>query len=162
MKRNLPVLVLSTLVGTLFATHLAAGADKGDPVAHYRSSTQLDLITCRLKAKSYYMIASLHHSSPEAPDIEAQSLENVRKAKAEYLACVRDAKSDAKPLFDAATKYTKKGPAREALKSYQVAYIIALDGVEAEDGETKSAYARRQQALTTRLEEAWVRFEVEQ
>jgi hypothetical protein len=70
--------------------------------------------------------------------------------------------SRAKANLDRALRTVKKAKAQEALKSYHVAFITALEGVTPGREERKLSYEQRQQALEDKLTEAWARFEVEQ
>lgn len=56
----------------------------------------------------------------------------------------------------------KKEKAREALKSYHVAFITALEGIVPGFDEMKIAYQQRQQALSDKVTEAWSRFQIEE
>lgn len=112
----------------------AEGPDKGTPLTFYRVMTSSSLYLCKLK----FRVASDH-------------------AK-----CIAQKKSEDKRHFDEALLTLKKPKAQDALKSYHVAYVAALEGIAPGIDERKISYEQRQQALEGKLTEAWARVEVEQ
>lgn len=76
--------------------------------------------------------------------------------------CIQAGKEILKGNFSSALRTVKKPKAQEALKSYHVALVGALEGVAPGSEERKFQYDQRQQALEAKLNEAWARFEVEQ
>jgi hypothetical protein len=82
--------------------------------------------------------------------------------KSNYTGCIEDGKKDAKQNLESALKSLKKPKAKEALKSYHVAFVTAIDGINPGMDERKISYEQRQQSLDGKLTEAWARFEVEQ
>ena len=55
----------------------------------------------------------------------------------------------------------KKAKAQEALKTYHVAFVSAIEGLTPGYVERKIDYEQRQQALEGKATEAWARFEIE-
>lgn len=80
----------------------------------------------------------------------------------EVYGCINEAVAASKKNFAVALKTVKKPPAKEALKSYHVALIGALEGVKPGAEERKLTYEARQSALQGKLTDAWTRFEIEQ
>ena len=81
--------------------------------------------------------------------------------KSDWAACIRNGKTTAKARFDKALLTVKKSKAKEALKTYQVAYMAAIDGINPGSDERRINYEQRQQSLEGKLTEAWARFEIE-
>lgn len=80
---------------------------------------------------------------------------------ADYPACIENGKNTAKRNFAPALRSIKKQKAQEALKSYHVAFVTAMDGIKPGTNELKISYEQRQQLLESKLNEAWARFEIE-
>ena len=78
-----------------------------------------------------------------------------------YSQCVKAARTDGKRYFEAALKMTRKSKAKEALKSYHVAFLAALDATGPRAGDTEYTYEARRNGMNDKLAEAWARFEVE-
>ena len=79
-----------------------------------------------------------------------------------YQACIAEGKATARSSLDKALRAVKKSKARDALKSYDVAFVAALEGIRPGADERNINYERRQQSLRDKVNEAWARFEVEQ
>lgn len=116
----------------------------------YQSHTQGSLYLCRL----VFQLASASSKLSSAPDIKMEDID--------YIGCAREAKEKSQTLLRQALKTVKKAPAKEALKSYQVAYAVALEGIDPKNEEPVFAYKQRASAADTKLTDAWARFEVEQ
>ena len=82
--------------------------------------------------------------------------------KSDYPGCIEQGKATAKLNLDKALRTLRKAKAQEALKSFHVAFVGALEGVRPGSNERKISYEQRQQALEGKLTEAWARFEIEQ
>jgi hypothetical protein len=143
MKRFLSLLI--AIAGTGVAS--AEEPDKRTPLERYSGDGQFALVMCKLQLKTALLKADLG----QAPD-----------EKSDWIGCIRQGKEQAKANLAAALRTVKKRKAQEALKSYHVALVTAIDGIAPGADERKISYEQRQQALDTKVTEAWNRFEVEQ
>lgn len=139
-----PIAVLFSLVTSY---GFAADEPSKSALDAYKTSGQYVLEQCRLTFDTVIIFAELG----QPPN------ENLNWAK-----CVQDAKNSTKADFAAALKSIKKGKPQEALKTYHVALISAIEGIAPGSSERKISYEQRRQSLDAKLTEAWVRFEVEQ
>lgn len=89
-------------------------------------------------------------------------LPNVRDKDTDFLGCIEREKPKINQVIIEILKIVKKPKAKEALKSYHVTLITALEGIKPGADERKINYEQRQQAFVDKLSEAWARFEVEQ
>lgn len=80
----------------------------------------------------------------------------------DYRTCIDSGKKSSKADLAAALKSMKKPKAQEALKTFHVAFIAAIEGIVPGPVEKKTNYEQRRQSLSGKLTEAWARFEVEQ
>jgi serine/threonine-protein kinase RIO1 len=80
----------------------------------------------------------------------------------DYAGCIKKGKEAAKVSLDKALRTIRKPKAQEALKSYHIAFVTALQGINPGSNERRMDYERRQQMLKDKAAEAWARFEVEQ
>jgi len=146
-----PALRLKLLLsGIALATALPASGqeqtDRRSPLERYEADTKFTLYACKLVLK-------LAVAKSEA------GLEQDEKSN--WIACIRQGKTTAKASFDLVLPTLKKIKAKEALKSYQVAFMTAVDGIAPGPSERQISYEQRQQSLEGKLTEAWARFEVE-
>lgn len=115
------------------------------PLEQYRGITQSSLQVC----SGAFSIAQ--HSA------------NLGIAAKDYSGeCIATTKANAVEKFKAAILTVKKDKAKEALKSYHVAFITALEGIAPGSDEPRIIYQQRQQALAGKVTEAWSRFEIEE
>lgn len=121
--------------------------DNRTPLEKYKGDTYFARIMCSLKLRT----ALLKQGAGET-DVES----------IDYEKCITKGKTDAKKSLDITLTTIKKSRAKEALKSYHVAFIAALEGIRPGLNERKINYEQRQQALEDKMTEAWARFEVEQ
>lgn len=134
-----PITFLASLL--IATSSLAAeGPDKSTPVERYHGHTSVSLFLCKVTQSAALVTGDTQKS----------------------VSCIKDAKAEAKQNFDKALRTLRKPKARDALKSYHVAYVTALEGMALGFEERKISYEQRQQALEDKLTEAWARFEVEQ
>jgi hypothetical protein len=84
------------------------------------------------------------------------------ETQAQVEECVTTTKQDAVTKFKAAILTVKKDKAQEALKTYHVAFISAIEGIAPGFDEPRIIYQQRQQALAGKVTEAWSRFEIEE
>lgn len=84
-----------------------------------------------------------------------------KAASTDYRACVAEKKIEVKENLRSALNGVKAPAAKEALKSFHVAFITAIDGIVPGMDERKFAYDTRQQTLSDKMNETWARFEVE-
>jgi hypothetical protein len=75
--------------------------------------------------------------------------------------CIGKGKKEAKTSFNKALRTIRKPAAKEALKNYHVAFVTALEGILPGTKEPSFVYEQRQQALKSKLAEAWAKFELE-
>lgn len=80
---------------------------------------------------------------------------------ADLALCRKDAEPALKDAFQSAVTTVKKPAANSAFKSYYAAWVAALRGLTPGSDEAKIAYHQRQEAAKVRLDELWVKFEIE-
>jgi hypothetical protein len=133
----------------LFVTSVqAAGEPDGrTPLERYQGDGEFALITCKISLRMALGRAELGQEQDDNSDVAG---------------CIEKGKSATKKSFDAALRTVKRAKAKEALKSYHVSLVGALEGIRPGSSERKISYEQRQQALEGKLTEAWARFEVEQ
>jgi hypothetical protein len=137
------------LLSLILATALPAFAqepDKRTPLERYEADSKVTLYMCKLTLKLALAKSEAGQSQDEQSD---------------WIACIRNGKTTTKASFDKALTAVKKSKAKEALKTYQVAYMAAIDGIAPGSDERKINYEQRQQSLEGKLTEAWARFEIE-
>lgn len=120
--------------------------DKRTPIQRYHGDASGALMLCKMTLK----LAILKGSAGQEQDEESN-----------YRSCIEKHKKEAKTNLSLALKITKKAKAQEALKTYHVALVTALDGIAPGLDERKISYEQRQQSLEGRMTEAWARFEIE-
>ena len=136
--------------GAIVALGPVIAADKPDtrtPLERYRGDGAYALLYCSESFKLARSYAEGGHPQDKMSDYSTCISENVAKAK---------------DNCNKALRTVKKPKAQEALKSYQVALTVALQGIRPEFDERQILYEQRQQALKSKLAEAWARFEIEQ
>jgi len=142
-------LIFTLAVVAMFAISSAFAADKpdeGTPLERYQGDAGRALFMCKL---------TLHLATAKAEAGRPQDEDS------DYSGCIRRGLITAKGNLDRALRTIKKAKGQEALKSYHVAFVSALEGIRPGDSERKISYEQRQQALEGKLTEAWARFEVE-
>lgn len=144
MIKHIAALLISTAASLAFA---ADEPDKRTPLERYRGDGQFSLMVCKLNLKMALMQTQLGQAQDENSD---------------WASCIRLGKDTAKTNLPLALKTLKKQKAQEALKSYHVALVTAIDGIAPGTDERRISYDHRQQALEAKVTEAWARFEVEQ
>ena len=144
MKSLLMFLIVAT---SCFAANAADVSDKRSPLDRYRNGVNFSILMSQLTLKNALLRDEIGSAQDENTD---------------YASRIKKGKEEGKINFNKALSTVKKPAAREALKSYQVAFISALEGIRPGLDERKISYEVRQQALETKLSEAWARFEVEQ
>jgi hypothetical protein len=154
MNRFATLATVMTLLAGANLTY-AGDADREAPDKSYRSSVYLALISCRTTMTHESLLAERRQLGlPDDP-------EHDKNFKKSFPDCVRDQKIEVKKSFDSVLKVAKKAKAKEALKSMQVSFVLAIDGLRPDPGELKILYAQRQKALETKIDEAWARYELE-
>jgi len=132
---------------TLFLALVAAvHAQPAGPVVEYRSATQYALLTCSASLRLHLLQERL----------------GPRDEHGDYRACVMREKAETRRQLDVAMRTLKRTAAREALKTYHVAFATAMDGIDPGINERKVDYERRQLELKGSVAQAWARFELEQ
>lgn len=147
-----PILTLF-VAATLSSASYAADPER-TPLEAYHGDSNFHVQMCSMTYK--LALARAEGQALGAPDTSDKAV------KADYKGCIATSKKEGKANLDRAMKTVKKPAAKEALKAYHVTYISALDGIPAGDNEIRLQYNARQQALETRMREAWTRFEIEQ
>lgn len=148
MKR-LGIGAISIIVGIVFSS--AAVGQATSPIERYGSESEAAVMTCSLEfqlAQAQAQLVSVGGGQPEKP--------------ADFAACLKKARAEGKQLFSLALAKVKKPAAKEALKSYHVAFMTALEGISPGMDERRITYEARQRSLKDKMTEAWARFEVEQ
>lgn len=137
-------------IGLAVSAQVATAADEPDsrtPLERYEGDTYFALVMCKSKLR----IALLYAESGTQ-----------QNEKSDYEGCIASGKSKAKASLVQALRTVKKTKAQEALKSYHVAFVSALEGLRPGADERKINYEQRQQSLEGKVTEAWARFEIEQ
>lgn len=142
MKWSHMALVALTVI--TFTVNAADESTKVTPLEAYKTRTYFPLLLC--------------HLSYEAGPITEPMPEGTPK---DVFACIKDAKAEEIITFKKILK-TLNPKAQQVFKDIHVAFIMALDGILPGDDELQINYDRRQNALKDKLNEAWVRFDVEQ
>lgn len=137
-------------ISLVLAFQLSFAADEPDnrtPLDRYQGDTQYALLMCKLTLR--LAVAKAEGNAPQ----DEQS---------NYSYCISKSKVTAKASLDKALRTVKKPKAQEALKSYHVAFVSAVEGIRPGADERKISYEQRQQVLEGKVTEAWARFEIEQ
>jgi hypothetical protein len=142
---QLKTILLSLALATSLPT-FGQEPDKRTPLERYEADTRFTLYMCKMTLKLALAKSELGKEQDEQSD---------------WSACIRNGKATAKASFEKALPTVKKAKAKEALKSYQVAFLAAADGIAPGPEERRISYDQRQQMLEGRVTEAWARFEVE-
>lgn len=135
------------IVGMLISAHSFAAdePDKRNPLDRYHGDSQYYLMMCKLSLTIAISSNALGETNKDG----------------DYKGCINKGKETVKKSLSAALRTVKNPKAKEALKSYHVAFATALDGINPGSDERKINYEQRQQALEEKVTEAWARFEVE-
>ena len=110
---RLRTLILSFMLAVTLPT-LGQEPDNRTPLERYEADSKSTLYLCKLTFK----LALIKSDGGQAQD-----------EKSDWAACIRNGKTTAKARFDKALLTVKKSKAKEALKTYQVAYMAAIDGI---------------------------------
>jgi hypothetical protein len=140
------ILASTSLVLALQTAFAAGEPDKRTPLDRYQGDTQYPLLMCKLTLR---LALAKTEGGVQQDD------------KSDYSGCIAKGKETAKASLDKALRTVKKVKAQEALKSYHVAFVGALEGIRPGNDERKINYEQRQQALEGKVTEAWARFEIE-
>ena len=144
MKRLIYVIAALLISASSFA---ADEPDTRTPLERYRGDGQFSMLMCKISLRLALAKAELGEAQDE---------------KGDYVGCIERGKATAKQNLAKTLRAVKKTKAQEALKSFQVSLVTALDGIRPGIDERKINYEQRQQALEGKITEAWARFEVEQ
>ena len=145
MKRISLAIALTLVV--VSSANAAAESDKGSALERYQVHTEGFLMLCPVR----FQLAEGRAERGMEQDQESN-----------YQGCIAEGKATARSNLDKALRAEKKSKARDALKSYHVAFVAALEGIRPGVGERSINYDRRQQIFRDKVNEAWARFEVEQ
>lgn len=149
MKKLLTTAVLIGLLGH------QTGATAAPPFESLRATLNGHLYLCKLAMKLELARAEADRANVAIPD--ESSATKVESSAS----CVKEKRTLGRAEFAKYAKMIKKKAALDALKSAQVAYLAAMDGIQPQSGERRGAYEQRQSLLETKLDEAWAKFEVE-
>ena len=127
--------------------HAADETEMRKTLERYRGDTQVALYLCQTSLRIAVLKANVGKPMTEEND---------------YPACIEQGKAAARAGLERALKVAKKPKLKEALKSFQVAYISAIEGIRPGTEEIKINYEQRLQRLEDKLTETWARVEVEQ
>lgn len=141
------IIASATLMVFSFSTYAASNSDKKSAIERYHEATQNSIGSCKLS-----LILAQMNAQMGSPDDE----------KSDYEKCIKDGKTSAKADLKLALKTLKNAAAKDALKSYHVAFVSALEGITPSAGELKVSYDARQNMLSAKVNEAWTRFELEE
>jgi hypothetical protein len=144
MKRLIYVIAVLLVSASSFA---ADEPDNRTPLERYRGDGQVSILMCNISLRLALSRAELGAAQDEQSD---------------YVGCIEREKGKSKQNLAKALRTVKKVKAQEALKSFHVSLVTALDGIRPGINERKINYEQRQQALEGKITEAWARFEVEQ
>ena len=81
--------------------------------------------------------------------------------KSDYGACIKQWREKGMQTYDKAVRTVRKPAAQAALKDYMAAWSAALSGIVPVGNESRITYDARQAQASTRLDELWARFELE-
>ncbi len=114
------------------------------PIEAYRNDTQSRIEGC----SNLYRLLFLRYKEDDLETFEYFS---------------RMAKEESKKGFKKALETVSNAKAQEALKNYQIAFMVALEGMNTDslDKSELIANEQRQEALKIKITEAWERFEIE-
>lgn len=150
MRPTLTLLVVASISSGAYAAD-----PERTPLQAYQGDSNFHVQMCSMKYKIAQAVAEGRALGVEAPN-------SGKPVDSDFKECITTSKKEGKANLDRALKTVKKPAAKEALKAYHVAYISALDGIPPGNNEIRLQYNSRQQALESRMREAWTRFEIEQ
>jgi hypothetical protein len=113
------------------------------PLEKYKVEAEDQILLCAISFK----LAQMKETSDKTTDYEG---------------CISKAKVQSKTNYTKAMSTVKQPKAQDALKTYHVAIITALEGIKSGLDERVVDYKPRQMTLADSVTEAWARFEIEQ
>jgi hypothetical protein len=145
--------VVTTLALATFAS--PASAQENSP-EFYNLTTNILLVKCR----AVMSVALNRMAQGDSPE-EARNNGDGSDGDGDWLACIVNAKKQGAALYSSTITPFKKSGAIKALKSYQAAWLAAMDSIPPAGSEIRLDYRRRQSDMDTKLREAWSRVQVE-
>lgn len=143
MKKLLPALMLWL---STFPAFSADAPTASTPIKQYHATTEFAITLCKLSVQAE----------------NARAIIGTLSSVDGYEKCISDAKTTAKESLVKALETIKAPSAIEAMKTYHVAFVTALEGVRPGQGERKISYENRQIMLEGKMTGAWARFEIEE
>lgn len=143
---------LAALVLLALAAGNVLGATSAEALANYQEETRHGLSMCRLKFTG-------HQLAEQSRQLGGSGSGN--SDDEDYRGCLDQARAAGKRQLATVLVKVKGAGLKDALKSYQAAYLSALQGIPPGSEERKISYELRQQSLDTKMTEAWSRVEVE-
>lgn len=137
MKKCFALLVLATSLS--YSAASTAADEKTTPLKTYDQKVAFSLLHCSILHTTYLLNGDF----------------------SVFRKCVDDGKSAIKQAYGNAAKTVKKAAAKTALKEHYITVMSSLQGIQAQDEETKMNYEKRQGDNNTKREEKWIRFEAE-
>jgi hypothetical protein len=113
-----------------------------NPLAAYRINTQRALASCTQADPNSHSMSLLEYPPPG------------------FGRCTANARAESTRKLRAALPTIRTPELRSALEAYHNAFLEALDGITAREGESPPAHALRFQYLVHKASHAWTRFEL--
>ncbi|MCU7370436.1 hypothetical protein PEC18_05995 [Paucibacter sp. O1-1] len=164
-----PLAHAATLGILLYATSSPALAIADQEVSVYRDNTVGGVAVCLGQYELYLAeyelhlaTLKLHASLARPPEKPSEPMEFRASADTDFSGCKESRLKATAAQYRSLIKTMHSKGRRDAVKGIQIAFVAAMNGLEARPGELEREYRRRQTDLRTRLDEAWARFDVEQ
>ena len=145
--------ILVPFVSAVFCLPVTAQEDGRSPLEAYRGATQFHIEMCQMAAQVFVLEANAHKGKPASFSPSEHG---------DYAACINEGEIKSKKLYQTASDTLESQAAKDALKSYHIAFSTTLKGVPAGRNESQQAWETRLQGLKDKMNEAWVAFELEQ
>ena len=141
-------LLNSVLISGLFVSICSHAADNEKQILlkKYHNEIELSLNQCTSSLKYAFISAELSKS----PIDLKRSYE-----------CISDGKISIKKAYEAVIYTIEKTAAKTALKEHYIGAVSALQGIQFHDDERKINYEKRQSDNKVKVDELWLRFEIE-
>lgn len=141
-------LLNSVLISGLFVSVCSHAADNEKQILlkKYHYEVELSLNRCT--------------SSFKFAILGAEILKSPIDFKSSY-ECISDERITIKKAYEAVINTLEKNAAKTALKEHYIGAVSALQGIQFHDDERKMNYERRQSDNKVKVDELWLRFEIE-
>lgn len=137
MKKSIALLALATSL--FYSSTCTATVEKTTPITVYEQKVAFSMLSCSILHTTYLLNGDF----------------------SVFRKCVDDGKVAIKSAYANAAKSVKSTAAKNALKEHYITVISVLQGIQAQDDETKMNYEKRQGDNQNKREEKWIRFEAE-